>query len=182
MRNSYSEAELKFFQKQIRSTNTTLQNLNRKGVSDNVGTYLKNIMGATNISNKGYFLYSMKSLKSLPEGKIEALLQSVDRLNGFIDLMRKSEDFAEAMEGNISNVNDMVSLMWNMYSMLQDHGVTLDSDQVRAITKNYEDLSDEEIASLFNEMKEIYIHSTSKGVADFDDAFNSIHTLRDLEI
>ena len=38
------------------------------------------------VSNKGYFLYSMKSLKSLPEGKIEALLQSVDRLNGFIDL------------------------------------------------------------------------------------------------
>ena len=140
--NSYTETELKFFQKQIRSTNTTLQNLNRKGVSNKAGSYLDDIMGIVNITNKGYFKYSMKYLKGLSENEIEGFLESVDELNKFMDLMKKSEDFSEAISGNISNVKDIESLMWNMYAELQEKGVALDSDQVKAITKNAEDLED----------------------------------------
>lgn len=176
--NSYTDTELKFFQKQIRSTNTTLQNINRKGVSDKAGSYLDDIMGIVNITNKGYFKYSMKYLKGLSENDIEAYLESVDELNSFMDLMKKSEDFSEAISGNISNVKDIESLMWNMYAELQKKGVALDSDQVKAITENTEDLEDEEIAQVFNKMMDLYNNPTSQGLADFDDMFNSIPSLR----
>jgi hypothetical protein len=178
MSNSYTETELKFFQKQIRSTNTTLQNLNRKGVSDKAGSYLDDIMGIVNITNKGYFKYSMKYLKGMSENDIEAYLESVDELNRFMDLMKKSEDFSEALSGNISNVKDIESLMWNMYAELQKKGIALDSDQVKAITENTENLEDDEIAEVFNKMMELYQNPTSEGLADFDEMFNSISTLR----
>jgi hypothetical protein len=98
-----------------------------------------------------------------------------------MDLMKKSEDFSEAISGNFSNVKDIESLMWNMYAELQEKGVALDSDQVKAITDNAEDMEDEELSRVFDKMMDLYTNPTSQGLADFDDMFNSIPTLRNLE-
>jgi hypothetical protein len=65
-----------------------------------------------------------------------------------------------------------------MYAELQKKGIALDSDQVKAITENTENLEDDEIAEVFNKMMELYQNPTSEGLADFDEMFNSISTLR----
>jgi hypothetical protein len=42
-------------------------------------------------------------------------------------------------------------------------------------------MEDEELSRVFDKMMDLYTNPTSQGVADFDDVFNSIPTLRDSE-
>lgn len=177
--NSYTEAELKFFQSQIRTLNFNMGKMLKAGkVGDTAGALLDDLIEVQNMTEKGFARYGLQYLKGLTESEIETYIENIDRANDLINLMRSEDEINKILEG-AGSLSDPESVFWRLFANLKDSGVELDSDLVKELVDESMDgkLSSNQLREHVLNFLEV-VRNPDYGLASFEEKFNMIRTLR----
>lgn len=167
----YTKVELEFFQRQIKSFNTTLLNANRSGrLSESASSILEDLIGV-NASEKGFALYSMKLLKSMSETEIDRYIEDISSAVDLLNLV----SISEFDSNNISE-----GVFWRAFNILEDKGLYLPSEMIKDIEDSISEgtMTIEQFNAHMNNIFNEIAYSETHGVADFVEEYERIKGLK----